>query len=153
MDILLQGRMLKQAIKSVYGPVRRKYDLRQIDIEILFTLAEYTDVSSSDIYRGQLLNKGQVSRALDSLCRKGYLTVIHDENDHRQNRYRITEAGMPAVREICTARGSLMCALMKGITAEQEHAFREIAELVFTNLAKMTEESEDAADQGYLETV
>ena len=152
-DVLLRGRMLKQAVKTVYAPVRHKYGLRQIEIEILFTLAEFEDVSSSDIYRGQFLNKGQVSKALDELCRKAYVEMIPDENDHRYNRYRITETGSPAADEIRKAHRDLMGNLMDGVTAEEMRTLCMIAERVSANLERLTRESEDAADQGYLETV
>ena len=73
LDIVLRGRKLKRISDIAFGELRRKYGLKQLEVEILIYLSRNPEASASTFIKEMGLNKGQVSVAMDNLSSGGFL--------------------------------------------------------------------------------
>ena len=139
-DIILRGRKIKKILNLVYKHIREKYDLKQIEIEILFYLARTPDANSSDIYRNLYLNKGHVSSAMDSLCTKGYLVSEQDTSNRRYVCYKITNLGNAVVDECFEIRKAIKEKLYIGFSEEEKEYMKVIVAKLYDNIDALENE-------------
>ena len=140
MDTVLRGRKLKKYTDHTFRTIREEYDLKQIEIEILFCLYKNPKATSSDVYRELSLHKGHVSMAMDDLCQKGYLQSEHDRHDRRYVNYEITEKGKPVAEEIAAIRGESHSKIFEGVSEEEMDILKSIMAKVSGNLDKICED-------------
>ena len=88
---LFWNRKLRKLFKKIEDESRRLYDLKQIDLEILFYLRDNPSASLGDISRSEGLNKAQVSMSVNDLKTKGYIDITESEKDKRYLIYRLTD--------------------------------------------------------------
>ena len=99
LNVILYGRKFKKMTDRIYEKLRQEYDLKQIEVEILYYLSQRPEDSACDIYRNLYLNKGHVSQALSSLCKKGFLKASIDPDDRRYISYSIQKKGSNMIEE------------------------------------------------------
>lgn len=136
-DMILRGRKMKKLIERKFVGIRKKYDLRQIEIEVLLYLNKYPNANSSDIYRQLLINKGHVSQSMDNLCKKGFVTSVQDVNDRRYVTFIITPLGNTVIEESIELRKSMMQQLFVGISAEEIEMMRTISAKLCDNIDRI----------------
>ena len=136
-DMILRGRKMKKLIERKFIGIRKKYDLRQVEIEVLLYLKKYPDANSSDIYRYLLINKGHVSQSMDNLCKKGFVTSVQDVNDRRYVTFIITPLGNTVIEESIELRKSMMQQLFVGISAEEIEMMRTISAKLWNNIDRI----------------
>ena len=80
--MLLRGRQFKRLTEHRFSSLRKKYGLKQIELEIIAFMSKNSGVvTSTDIRSMMMLNKGQISQAMDTLCQRGYLRSGSDQDD------------------------------------------------------------------------
>ena len=136
-NVILKGRKFKKMLDNVYESLRDKYDLRQIEIEIMMYLAQRPGDSASDIYRNLYMNKGHISQAMNNLCIKGYLSARVDSNDRRYVSYEITEKGRSMIDETTGIKSSINEQLLRGITEEELRVVERAAAIISDNLDRV----------------
>lgn len=136
-NVILKGRKFKKMLDNVYESLRDKYDLRQIEIEIMMYLAQRPGDSASDIYRNLYMNKGHISQAMNNLCVKGYLSAHVDSNDRRYVSYEITEKGRSMIDETSIIKSSINEQLLHGITEEELRVVERVAAIISDNLVRV----------------
>lgn len=134
MDVILRGRKFKKLIGHMFGDIRRKYNLSQIEIEILLYLNENPHTSASEIYRAMYINKGQVSQAMDKLCKKGYLESEQDKSDRRYVSYTVTDAGNVVIEESLSLRQIMKKQVFVGISEEEIEMMCKISAKLCDNI-------------------
>ena len=148
MDGLLRGRRFKQVVEQHYAPLREKYALKQIEVEVLCFLSKWKDATATDVWQTLNLNKGHVSQAFDALSKKGYLTAFKQESDKRCTCYAITPAAEMAVEEIGAVRRELLSQMLRGVSAGELREMERIVGKIFHNMdALIWEENKGAAAQ------
>lgn len=81
--LLLSSHFKKLYAKKIKG-MAANYGLTPIEVDVLLFLANNPDCNTAkDICELRLLPKANVSRAVDSLIRQGFLTAREDEKDRR----------------------------------------------------------------------
>ena len=136
-DILLRGRWFKKVLEDAYEQYRKRFALKQIDIEILLFSFQHKGVSASDIYRTLHLNKGQVSKSMFGLCENGYLYAKQDKADRRYVFYEITEQGMKVVSELGITYNKIIENVFEGVTEEEKKVVCHVTETMLANVEKM----------------
>ncbi|MBR1811771.1 MAG: winged helix-turn-helix transcriptional regulator [Clostridia bacterium] len=136
-DALLKGRLFKKYVDKIYAQIREKYDLKQVEIEILYFLCNSANATASTIYKSLSLTKGHVSQAMDTLCQKGFLTPVQDRTDRRCITYDITSIGRQAVAELGALKENTEKKLLSGVTDSELHLFIDVAEKICGNMEAM----------------
>lgn len=134
MDVMLRGRKFRKLVEYTFSDIRTKYDLRQIEIEVLLYLFNHPGSNSSEVYRSLSINKGHVSQAIFNLCNKGFLTSEQDKNDRRYVTFSITDLGRSLIKESTEVREATMRRLFDGISEEDLEAFRRINAKISENI-------------------
>lgn len=148
-DVILRGRKFKRMVEHIFEDIRKKYDLRQIEIELLFYLSEEPNASASDIYRNLNLNKGQVSQALDHLCRNGYLQSRIDPADRRYVSYEMLEKASVIIEEGIVIRDSMQSLLFAGLTEEELKVMEHLTEKISLNIDRIVEKCGGVSETGH----
>lgn len=137
-EALLRGGWFMRLIEQQAADIRRKYDLKKVEVEVLYYLyLNPTDNAARDIQKYLKINKGYLSQVLDSLCKKGYLTASPDLVDRRYVHYLLSDRTRSVAEEICVERDEVNRRIFEGITEEEREIFRKTAEKIEKNIMDM----------------
>ena len=137
---LFWNRKLRKLFKKIDDESRRLYDLKQIDLEILFYLRYNPSASLGDISRSEGLNKAQVSMSVNDLKTKGYIDITESEKDKRYLIYRLTDKAEDLCETINTSHFKKCEACFSGFTEEEKDAFRILAKRISKNIDDFLED-------------
>lgn len=139
-ETMLRGRVFKKLMEHRCGPVCEKYGLKQIEVEILFYMSKVpASITSTDIYHSLNMNKGQISRSMESLCKKGYLSAKPDETDRRLVLFDLTGQAKEVVEEINLVTEKFRDDIFEGISEEEFARFKETGLKILANANAMME--------------
>lgn len=138
-DIILRGRKMKKLIEREFIGARKKYGIRQVEIEILMFLKRFPEANASDISRQMLINKGHVSQAVDQLCKLGYLSAQQNKDDRRYVSFRITPLADTVIDECVAVRNEMAKELFAGITSEEIEVLCKISAKLCANIDSITQ--------------
>ena len=137
LDIVLRGRKLKRISDIAFGELRRKYGLKQLEVEILIYLSRNPESSASSFIKEMGLNKGQVSVAMDNLSSGGFITLKRDNKDHRYSHASITEKTLPVLEEAEKIKVLYEKMIFSGISPEDAFSFWNVSKKMMANLEKI----------------
>ena len=142
-EILLRGSQFKQLRECEMSEIRVHYDFKRIEIEILYYLSRAGEYNTSaDICKRLKANKGHISQAVDSLCKRNYLIAMQDTSDRRYVHYSITEAAREIVEEITRKWNEVNRELFRGVTKEEMEELKRIAGKIGKNMERLINEQE-----------
>ncbi len=137
LDIVLRGRKLKRISDIAFGELRRKYGLKQLEVEILIYLSRNPESSASSFIKEMGLNKGQVSVAMDNLSSGGFITLKRDNKDHRYSHASVTEKALPVLEEAEKLKVLYEKMIFSGISPEDAFSFWNVSKKMMANLEKI----------------
>ena len=137
LDIVLRGRKLKRISDIAFGELRRKYGLKQLEVEILIYLSRNPEASASTFIKEMGLNKGQVSVAMDNLSSGGFITLKRDNKDHRYSHASVTEKALPVLEEAEKLKVLYEKMIFSGISPEDAFSFWNVSKKMMANLEKI----------------
>ena len=137
-ELILRGGQFKKLLDERAAVLRKKYNMKKAEVEIVYFLSKSgVQNTSTDIHKYLMMNKGHISQAVDSLCRRNYLTAIPDKEDRRYIHYQLTEDAKEMVEEIVSIRNDITETILVGITEEEIRTFRKVAKKISGNIEKM----------------
>ncbi len=137
LDIVLRGRKLKRISDIAFGELRRKYGLKQLEVEILIYLSRNPESSASSFIKEMWLNNGQVSVAMDNLSSGGFITLKRDNKDHRYSHASVTEKALPVLEEAEKLKVLYEKMIFSGISPEDAFSFWNVSKKMMANLEKI----------------
>lgn len=138
---ILRGGQFKHLAKRELAGIRQQYDLKRIEIEVLYFLARNKECNTlADIHHYLNANKGHISQALDCLCKRGYLTAEHDKNDRRYVHFFMTDAANELSNQINAAWGKLRDEIFAGISEEDLACFKRVSAQIAQNMNHILKE-------------
>ncbi len=137
-EILLRGSQYKKLRECELSDIRKYYDLKRIEVEILYFLSKAGDNNTSaDICQRLKANKGQVSQAVENLWKRKYLIAVHDTSDRRYIHYCISKEAKEIVDEIARKWNDLNRELFMGVTDEEMEELKRIAGKIGKNMERI----------------
>lgn len=138
-ESILQGGQFKKLLDEQSAELRRKYDLKKAELEILYFLSRCGEHNTStDIHYQLMMNKGHISQAVDSLCRRELITAIPDKEDRRYIHYEILDSAQEIVEEMAKRREETNRKIFEGISEEERKVFAEVSAKIRNNIKKLT---------------
>jgi DNA-binding MarR family transcriptional regulator len=138
MEIVLKGGDFKRLLDTQLDEIKKKYDLKKVEIEVLFFLSKCgSENTPTDITKRLNLNRGHVSQAIDVLLRRKLIAAVADEKDRRCMHYTITPNAVPVIDEIANVKKRMDEQILKGITAEELETYKKISEKMMKNIREM----------------
>ncbi len=118
-DLLMSGHQYKKLFEKKYEDMMKKYDLRKVEIEILYYIANCAEHDTAkDIASLQYISKAYISNSIERLTGKKYITVAEDGMDRRYSHIQITKTALPVIEEIKSIREEILSIIFKGISRE-----------------------------------
>ena len=138
MESILQGGQFKKLLDVQSAELRQKYDMKKAELEILYLLSRCGGHNTSkDIHAQLMMNRGHISQAVDSLCRRRYIVAIPDQNDRRYIHYEILDSAKEIVAEMAKRREEMNRQILKGISKEELEIFREVSLKIKNNIEQI----------------
>ena len=135
MESILQGGQFKKLLDVQSAELRQKYDMKKAELEILYFLSRCGGHNTSkDIHAQLMMNRGHISQAVDSLCRRRYIVAIPDQNDRRYIHYEILDSAKEIVAEMAKRREEMNRQILKGISKEELELFRVVSLKIKNNI-------------------
>lgn len=113
----------------------KKYDLRIADIDILHYVSHAGAKNLSRDIVDEGMSKANVSKSVEHLHRKGYVTLSEDREDRRCIHIALTDIAEPIVLEIDSIRQEMGTALAMGISQEDKEATFRVMEQLCKNMS------------------
>lgn len=122
-QMLLMARQFERLYGQKIGEVAEAYEMSTIELNILLFLHNNPCYDTArDIVEYRFIAKSHVSKAVELLVKRGFLSVSEDSADRRIQHLGIQPAAKAVIADGCAAQQSLMEALHEGVTVqEQEH--------------------------------
>ena len=136
-QLSISGRVFRHGIEKLFEPIRKKYKLRQIELEIVNMFGGTDVLSASRVCSALDLNKGHVSQAMFNLCLGGYIRPEHSCADRRLVSYRLTEAGERLLATLQSCRAELERRISDGLDDSDIETFNRIVEKMLDNAKKI----------------
>ena len=136
-EILLYGHLYKKMCEKYMLSIRERYDLRQVDLEIMYLLYSAGDNNTArDIGSSHLFTKGHISQSVGRLEQRKLIDVVSDEQDRRCTHLRLTSDADCIVKEIIEARKQMYDVIFEGITDEEQRILGRIINKIEANMLK-----------------
>lgn len=138
LEMALKGGDFKHLLESRFAKIKNDYDLKKVDIEVLYFLSNCKDKNTpTDIYKKLGLNRGHVSQAIDTLCRRKLIIAVPDQKDRRYMHYSVSDDAAKIVDEIAEIKRDLNKEIFRGITEEEIAAYKKTTEKIFRNIQQL----------------
>lgn len=137
-ESILQGGQFKKLLEEQTIEVRKKYDMKKAELEILYFLSRCDGSNTStDIYRHLMMNRGHISQAVDSLCKRRYIVAIPDKNDRRYVHYEIQESAQTIIEEVTRKREEMNRQILNGVSEEELKILSDVSVKIRKNIENM----------------
>ena len=137
-ESILKGGKFRKLMEEQIGEIRKKYDMKKAELEILYFLSRCDGHNTStDIHDQLLMNRGHISQAVDRLCKRKFISAIPDERDRRYVYYILLDSAREIVRELSTQYEELNCKILDGISEEELEIFQRVAAKIRNNMEKL----------------
>lgn len=141
-DILTHLRAVRKLYETCLDDVCRRHGLTQFEVDVLaFLRCNPSYNTANHIVEYRLLPKANVSKAIDTLLRRGYITAQRDPADRRRVLLALTEAALPVCDDILAAQDSFYHELMSDFTPEEESLYQSLLTRITDNAIHRTERS------------
>lgn len=142
-EVLLRGNEFKKLRECGLSEIRKQYNLKRIEVEILYFLSKAgSNDTSAGICKHLNANKGHISQAVDNLCKQNYITAMPDTRDRRYIHYQVTHEAKEIVERITLTWKELNQELFSGVTAEEMEELKRIAGKIGKNMERIISQQE-----------
>lgn len=128
----------KKARKKMHNFLEKRikeYNLTSNQIDVLIFINRNKEYNTAkDIVEYIGVSKGLVSRSIDDLLKRGYITACEDKNDKRKLRLFLTDEGEKIVNIIDKYDREFFGMLTSNITKEEMEVHASIINKIVTNL-------------------
>jgi DNA-binding MarR family transcriptional regulator len=140
LETILRGSEFKQVIGVMYEEIRKKYDLKKIEVQVLYALHKGENCDTPTVIAKQFkLNRTHVSQAIDRLCKNKIVISKQDEKDRRCTHYFLTEEAKKIADEAAQIHAVLEEKVLKGISEAELQLFKEVSEKIVNNIHEIIE--------------
>lgn len=139
---IINGQQFKRIYEKKCEPLMRKYDLRKIELDVLFFLYSYkTYDTAKDIVNQKCLSKAHVSKAIENLTARHYVMTRLDSQDRRCVHLIITEEAEPVLTEMESLWYDIERCMYRNVSAEERSMFTSIMNKIVKNINTILGES------------
>ncbi len=136
LDLLLNGQQYKKFQEMHYNAILQEYELNIVDIRVLLFLYEHDcQDTAKDIVAMWYLTKSYVSKSVDKLIEKGYLSRKYTKEDRRYVHLIVKDEAVPIIQRIYRQQKKMFDVLFRGVSEEQLAILREVAGKVRENIS------------------
>ncbi|MBU3876135.1 MarR family transcriptional regulator [Faecalicatena sp. AGMB00832] len=126
---------LQKAYSTRMNQLAADNGMTKVEIDVLLFVYNNPQYNTAkEIVEFRHIAKSYVSKAVDLLVKRGYLSIQEDESDRRISRLLIKDEAKEVVEQARKAQESAMRILFQGITEEELDTFENIMRKMAENL-------------------
>lgn len=134
-EIVLSGLQLKKLMMRKVEPIMKEYDLRPVELDLLFFLRKEKHVDTAkEIIEKKHLSKAHISKSIDNLCTKGFIKLTEDSNDRRIIHISLTDKSENVVLEVAEIYDECKTVMQKGISSDEMLIVKNVIEKIIKNI-------------------
>ena len=130
---------IKKVYEKMFYQVSEELELTQIDV-LLFLHNNAPLNTASDIARYRAMSKSMISKSVDSLYKRGYLSYDIDELDKRCIHLKIEPVAMPIVKKLHEVQKQFFDILTSNISEEEYKVMETVLNKMYENIIDELEE-------------
>ena len=132
---------IKKVYEKMFYQVSEELELTQNEIDVLLFLHNNAPLNTaSDIARYRAMSKSMISKSVDSLYKRGYLSYDIDELDKRCIHLKIEPVAMPIVKKLHEVQKQFFDILTSNISEEEHKAMEIVLNKMYENIIDELEE-------------
>lgn len=132
---------LKKVYEKMYCQLTEELQLTQNEIDVLLFLNNNSPLDTArDIARYRAMSKSMISKSVDSLYRKGFLSYETDETDKRCIHLKFEPVAIPMVEKLYKVQKGFFDTLTYNITEEEYQAMETVLNKMYQNIIDQLEE-------------
>ena len=140
-ETLLRGGQFRKLLSQGLKQLKNKYKLNKSELQILYYLNHCGEKNTSkDVSTSLEMNKGQVSRSMDSLCSKGHVRAEKDTKDFRVVHYSLNESADQMTEEIDATIDIYYRKLFEGLSDEDLDTMNRVSSVICGNITRILDE-------------
>lgn len=137
LELLITGRQFQKMCEREYETIRKKYDLRKVELDMLYFLDYFQEArTAKDIAKMRQVSKAHISSAVENLVERQLLETREDSEDRRRMLLELTEAGGEIVKEVALIRKRMTEIVYDGITDQEKQVMQQAAKKMMQNMQK-----------------
>ena len=133
--------VMEQLIKlhnRLFDRLTQQFSLSHTEIQLILFLSSHPGRRiAQDIVRLRLLSKASVSRAVESLRKKGYLDCQTSETDRRSVQLTLSPKAQDVLQENRRLQQEMLSALLQDVPAEDYQTMMSVIERMNRNAARL----------------
>lgn len=135
LELLITGRQFGKMCEREYETIRKKYDLRKVDLDILYFLECTKEIRTArDIAEIKKVSKAHISSAVENLAEKKMLETKEDRADRRRVLLELTDVGREVVAEVAVVRKRMAEIVYRGVTEQEKEVIQQVAKKMIQNM-------------------
>ena len=132
---------LNKKYNDMFKPLLKKYQITQIEIDILAFLANNPEFhNAQDIVNVRGISKAHASIGIEKLVKKGYVTRQTDPTNRRCNILLVTKNAQNLVKDIQDIQKDYNEQLYLGVSQEDKEKYNEILAIMYQNFGGYKDE-------------
>lgn len=140
MNFLLYGNQFKRLYEKEITALREEYDLKKIDIEIMYYLYHFENNDTpKDIFELGFFNKGHISQSVCHMQECGFINCVQDAQDRRCIHLRLTDKALMIVEKIENIHKRVNEILFDGISEQEKQQIITTARKIYGNIENALE--------------
>lgn len=141
-DQLIAFRYVSKFHSLVLKEISDKFGLSDMEINIIAFLHNNPRLdTAADIVELCRFSKSNVSKAVSSLCSKGFLVSRTYESDRRKDHLILTAKAFPIEKEISYCTDQLFSVVFDGFTKEDRECFKNLTAKIRDNIESFLEDN------------
>ena len=141
LDILTAFYKYKKVYEKRCQVIMKEYDLRLADIEVLYYVSRAGSKNMARDIVDLGMSKANVSKSVERIREKGYVTLYEDKEDRRCVHIEVTEAAGPILRAVRKIREEMGKSLSGNIPQEKIDTMKQVVCQMQLNLSKELDET------------
>jgi DNA-binding MarR family transcriptional regulator len=140
---------LKKMYEKSFILLAEELQLTQGEIDILLFLFNNKPFDTAkDIVQYRYISKSMVSKSIDSLLKKDYLSCETDSADKRNIHLRINPVAIPVVNKLLAVQKSFMSVLFNDITENEYEEMKRMLNKIMNNFSMELEDKSEEEKNG-----
>lgn len=132
---------LEKVYEKMFYQLTEELELTQNEIDVLLFLHNNAPFNTaSDIAKYRAMSKSMISKSVNALYRKGYLSYETDEIDKRCIHLKIEPVAAPIVEKLHEVQKQFFILLTDNITEEEYKAMETVLNKMYQNIMDQLEE-------------
>lgn len=134
--------MMRRMMRRRTRAIEEKTDLKVGELEILMRMALCGLDTAGEIAKEAGVSRSLVSRSVEELVHRGYLTAEPDGEDRRIVRLTQTERARALLSSFEALREEFFSVMMEGISPEEQEVFLRVMRRMWVNMTRFAEGGE-----------